>query len=286
MSPSIVWTYIKPVCAHIEKKELQSAEQWDITNLISCFLVQPTYVYLPKNNMWGMKIIIAILNFISVKSQTLDELKNNPYNYYMFENFEMCKEVYKMESLELVPKIQLIRNMLEQRKKIIENYLESKEIINNLNNLRSKQWEEEQGITPEANKTYFPTDQDYEGATLGLVRLVRTYQVNLTLLSDHGLVQYQGTTTNQKMFNSYERLSAIDYMALAMKAQNFKMFDVAIEFSREILRLLPKETGNIMVPDIVRQSFDKMRHDLVTLNNQYLMKTKMIEGRYNQGLYE
>ena len=74
-------------------------------------------------------------------------------------------------------------------------------------------------------------------------------------------------------------------MALAMKAQNFKMFDVAIEFSREILRLLPKETGNIMVPDIVRQSFDKMRHDLVTLNNQYLMKTKMIEGRYNQGLY-
>ena len=101
---------------------------------------------------------------------------------------------------------------------------------------------------------------------------MRTYQVNLTLLSDHGLVQYQGTTTNQKMFNSYERLSAIDYMALAMKAQNFKMFDVAIEFSREILRLLPKETGNIMVPDIVKQSFYKMRHDLVTLNNQYLMK--------------
>ena len=230
--------------------------------------------------MWGVKIIIAILNFISVKSQTLDELKNNPYNYYMFENFEMCKEVYKTESLELVPKIQLIRNMLEQRKQFIEKYLESKEIINNLNNLKSKQWEQEQGITPEPNKTYFPTDQDYEGATLGLVRLVRTYQVNLTLLSDYGLVQYQGTTTNQKMFNSYERLSAIDYMALAMKAQNFKMFDVAIEFSREILRLLPRETGSIMVPDIVRQSFDKMRHDLVTLNNQYLMKTKMIEGMY------
>ena len=96
--------------------------------------------------------------------------------------------------------------------------------------------------------------------------------MNLTLLSDYGLVQYQGTTTNQKKFNSYERLRAIDYMALAMKAQKIKMFDVAIEFSREILRLLPKETGNIMVPDIVRQSFDKMRHDLVTLNNQYLMK--------------
>ena len=96
--------------------------------------------------------------------------------------------------------------------------------------------------------------------------------MNLTLLSDYGLVQYQGTTTNQKKFNSYERLRAIDYMALAMKAQKIKMFDVAIEFSREILRLLPKETGNIMVPDIVKQSFYKMRHDLVTLNNQYLMK--------------
>ena len=228
--------------------------------------------------MWGVKIIIAILNFISVKSQTLDELKNNPYNYYMFENFEMCKEVYKTESLELVPKIQLIRNMLEQRQKIVEKYLESKEIINNLNNLKRKQWEQEQGITPEANKTYFPTDQDYEGATLGLVRLVRTYEVNLTLLSDHGLVQYQGTTTNQKMFNSYERLSAIDFIALAIKAQRFKMFDIAIEFSREILRLLPKETGSIMVPHSIRQSFDKMRRDLATLNNRYLMKTKVFAG--------
>ena len=112
----------------------------------------------------------------------------------------------------------------------------------------------------------------------GLVRLVRTYQVNLTVLSDHGLVQYQGTTTNQKSFNSYERLSAIDFIALAIKARKFKMFDVAIEFSREILRLIPNETGSIMVPDIIRQSFDKFKNDLVTLNNRYLIKTKMFEG--------
>ena len=115
--------------------------------------------------MWGVVIIAFILNFNSTKSQTLDELNNNPYNYHMFENFEMCKEVYKMESLELVPKIQLIRNILEQRKDLIGKYLESKENIYVKNLLKeSEVWE--QGIK-EAKKTHFPTDQDHEGALSG-----------------------------------------------------------------------------------------------------------------------
>ena len=264
----------------ISKKEFQSAEQCEITNLISHY--KYTCVYLPKSyccvgqsNMWGA-VIIAFLNFISTKSQTIDEINNNPYNYHMFENFEMCKEVYKMESLELVPKIQLIRNTLEQRKDLIGKYLKSKKEIFIKNLLKeSRVWEQDK---LEEAKIHFPTDQDYEGALSGMVRLVRTYQVNLTVLSDNGIVQYQGTTTNQKSFNSYERLSAIDFLALAIKAQRFKMFDVAIEFSREILRLLPKETGSIMVPHSIRESFDKMRRDLATLNNRYLMKTKVIAG--------
>ena len=79
----------------------------------------------------------------------------------------------------------------------------------------------------------FPTYLDYDGACGGLVRLQYAYQLNLTELSENGRIQYINPNGQSETFESMERLTAIDYGALAQKALNLKLITIAIDFTKE-----------------------------------------------------
>ena len=72
-----------------------------------------------------------------------------------------------------------------------------------------------------------------------------TYRMNLTSLSEFNRIEYQSTTTNKKYFDSYERLDAVDLIVIALHAQSLKMYNVAVEFAREAMKLIPKEQSDL-----------------------------------------
>ena len=62
----------------------------------------------------------------------------------------------------------------------------------------------------------------------GLVKLQAAYKMNLSSLINHGKIEYQSTKVGEKAFDSYEILSAVDFITLTAKAKTLKMYNVAI----------------------------------------------------------
>ena len=70
-----------------------------------------------------MLTFLVVLYFMNIcLAQTQNEIRYNPNNFHLFENFELSKELCHMET-ELLPKIQWIHNLLNQRKTMIGNFL-------------------------------------------------------------------------------------------------------------------------------------------------------------------
>ena len=112
-------------------------------------------------------ILLLLVAQNSVNCQTKDEIENNPNNFHMFENFEMTREVYIKEAI-LIPKILAIQNMLEKRKKNIQNYLDSRKSRTLCEfSLKLKEFRNNNDIQKETIDLTqdFPQVVDYEGAT-------------------------------------------------------------------------------------------------------------------------
>ena len=85
----------------------------------------------------------------------------------MFENFELTREVYLKEAI-LIPKIVAIQNVLEERKKNIQHYLDSgKSRTLSEFSLRLKEFRIKNDIQKEIIDLTedFPQALDYEGST-------------------------------------------------------------------------------------------------------------------------
>ena len=113
-----------------------------------------------------------------------------------------------------------------------------------------------------------------------MVKLQAAYKMNLSTLINHGKIEYQSTKVGEKSFDSYEILSAVDLITLTAKAKILKMYNVAIDFAKAALELMPKETGNKKIPIENSKKFQVMVKELVKLNNEYLTKSKTIAGKY------
>ena len=115
-------------------------------------------------------LIVILLSLVAqnrVNCQTQDEIQNNPNNFHMFENFELTREVYIKEAI-LIPKIAAIQNLLEERKKNIQNYLDSRKsrTLSEFS-LKLKEFRINNDIQKETIDLTedFPQALDYEGST-------------------------------------------------------------------------------------------------------------------------
>ena len=72
-------------------------------------------------------VVLAFgLKFVNVAwCQTIDDINNNPNNFYMFEDFELTREIYIKEHV-LVSKLEKIRELLQQQQELLTNYLNKK----------------------------------------------------------------------------------------------------------------------------------------------------------------
>jgi hypothetical protein len=249
--------------------------------------------------MWA--VLLSMLYLLSiVNGQSERDIANNPYDFHLFENFEVTKIVYQQE-FKLIEKLQEIRNILVQRQEKIRKYLDLaknshkdsnsvdhpieafglvQRVTLNLTELQMdlKQLKPVRKSLSELNETIkdFPTNQDYDGALKGIVRLQIAYQLNLTALSDKGRVEYKDVHGQTVGFDCYEKLDILDYAAFADKAVRQFRYDTAVAFLREAFLLLPKTTGAHEKQH--EKQLKKMRSAVIQLNNQHLTKRESIAG--------
>jgi prolyl 4-hydroxylase len=204
------------------------------------------------------------------------------YNFHLFENFEVTKNVYQEES-NLLKTIEKVKETLQQRKNYIENYLKAikcdKTDLNSLKDDLSK-------VTPlmdyfhDLNKTTseFPTLLDFSGAVKGMIRVQFAYKLNLTALTENGLLEYLNSHGTRIQFNTHERLRAFDFTIFAEKAMELKMYSLAIDFLREASRLFPNEGGHYKLGEGFGKKIKKLSDNVVKLHNGYLTKKRTIAG--------
>merc|ERR1712018_851888 len=97
--------------------------------------------------------------------------------------------------------------------------------------------------------------------------------MDLTELSETGRIIYVNSEGEGIIINSHERLTAIDYGLFAKKAMDRQLYHTAIDFVKEGIRL--HETKDEGIRAMEPQQFEmlqKLKKDLVTLNNGYLSK--------------
>ncbi len=207
-----------------------------------------------------------------VNGQTADEIANNPNNFHMFENFVHTKNVYVNET-KIVSKLKAVQEILLQRKKLVQDLLESKKLKKL--ELASKS-EEIRHIKSqlEAWQEGFPGQLDFQGALGGLVRLQFAYEFNLKTLTKHGIVKYKDFNGFTRQFNCHERLSGSDYVTMGLRASEIYTVGTAMDFLKEGLRLAKIETGPRKMSDQQINSLKTSARRMATLNNGYLTKRK------------
>jgi hypothetical protein len=153
-------------------------------------------------------LYVLLCHLITWINGTGLDTEQNPYSFHLFENFEVTKIVYEEEA-NLVKIIQEIKEKLLQRKSHIEKYLQSERTQNDLHSLKDglRIMTPLKNYLPALNKTTseFPRMNDMDGAVNGMIQLQFAYHLNLTALSEHGLVEYLNSHGSTIQFNSFER---------------------------------------------------------------------------------
>ena len=217
-------------------------------------------------------ILVLICGPYFVCGQTKRDIGNN--DFHMFENFELTKSLYINET-QIVEKLRSFHENLMERKnhlqKLLQHITSSRDDVNQQFNklahmkkrksIRSA-FSEIKDLSQE-----LPISKDYEGSIRAIVRLQFAYHMNLTELSENGRIRYISSDGELISIENYEKLTSIDLAAFAEKAAGQKFYHIAIDFTKEALRLSKKENGvRAMQPEQMKL-LQIMRKNLVSLNN-------------------
>merc|ERR1711976_697358 len=239
-------------------------------------------------------VIICAPSLIS--GQTQDEIANNPNNFHLFENFELTRALYINET-KIVRRLQELRENLIERKKNVQKLLDltrekstcdnPAEALNFVNKIPNviKTMEK---LTPvksffkEMNDLAqeFPTEQYHKGAVGAIVIVQFAYEIDLTELSENRRIKYVNSDGENIIIDNFEQLTSVDFAGFAQKAMERRLYHVAIDFARESLRLhKSKDEGVRTMAPGHYELLQKIRKDLIQLNNGYLTKKKQVVDR-------
>ena len=198
-------------------------------------------------------------------SSDIIEKKSKPvynselFSFEMFENFEMTRAIFASE-IDLVNRLHELRNDLR-------NELKCRKRSGNGNGNECERKTSSINATDVERLTRdFPVKGDFEGALRGLIFLYDTYKFDLKSLRSNKKM----TKTGRKTFKNEHKLDSEDFFRLSKSAFSFRWYDSAIDFLRQAF----KAADSASVSAKVKNRMEKMRKDLVTLNNGLLYQYK------------
>ena len=124
----------------------------------------------------------------------------------------------------------------------------------------------------------FPMEKDVMGSLKGMLTLCFTYKFEITSMVLNGSLSFVDSNEIHKNIASYEKLDILDLENLALVAINNKQYDVAIDFTRAILQLVPKVITSLDEKVFFRR-ITKMKNELIQMNNGYLQKKRSFIGK-------
>ena len=195
----------------------------------------------------------------------------NPNSFQLFENDELCQEVFSRE-LAAVKNLKRLRVILGDHKREITNALDEEALK------KSQRSVVEVKKSIDDLTSEFPTVEDFQGAQRAMMALQDTYNFDpLQLVSDGKifLSRYARTGTNLTLPGDH-RLSWRDVSDMASLSFRRRRFDTAIAFLRstfDAIKLAPKEERPSKVEYKRMVSF---RKELAAWNNKYLLKTRVL----------
>ena len=116
------------------------------------------------------------------------------------------------------------------------------------------------------------------GAIKGMVVLNYAYHLNISAAVLDDKLSYVTHNNEMKKFQTYERLSLADIEQFAVKAFDTNDYALSITFVRNLLKLIPKveheDFKRFEEMKGISNRVDRMRENLVKLNNGYIDKTQ------------
>ncbi len=181
----------------------------------------------------------------------------------MFENAEITKEAFRAE-LQLVKELKNAKKALSERVALLK--MSAKE--------QRSLWKTVLNLDSITNASVnFPTKEDFLGAKKGLVLLHETYQFDVNLLT-RGRLLAKSYPLGALSFKNAHPLGLDDLLGLCRVAFSIKWYDRAIDFLRAAFKLTERLPGDKRPPDKVLAKMNKLRTDLVVLNNKNLLQHK------------
>lgn len=215
------------------------------------------------------------------------------YNFQMFENFGLTKEVYIQEK-ELISKLKTFKDRVVSLRNNLQIFLnQTREhtyndeqftenpvntfILIKIHGLGLPQphlIHEIQDLKKDLNKSTskFPTKEDFDGALYGFVTLEDTYQFNTTLAAK-GVIDLPEFPSGHKVsMQSPHQLTHIDLKHMADLAFQKAWYDTSIRFLQGAFNLIAQLPKNESPSNATMKKYNYMKQSLIRLNNEYITK--------------
>ena len=112
-----------------------------------------------------------------------------------------------------------------------------------------------------------------------MVTLYYAYSYNVTSAFEDGILIFKNSDNQVNKFQAYEKLTLSDIESLAKFAYEKNNFEIAIEILQSLLQLIPNSKSKIN--ENFLKNLEKLKKNLVQLNNGYLQKRRKFIGKIN-----
>ena len=110
-----------------------------------------------------------------------------------------------------------------------------------------------------------------------MLTLYYAYSYNVTSAVEDGILIFKNSNNQVNKFSAHEKLTVSDIESLAKFAYEKNNFEIAIDILQSLLQLIPNSKSKIN--ENFLKNFEKLKKNLVQLNNGYLQKRRKFIGK-------
>ena len=196
-----------------------------------------------------------------------------------------------------IKEIEVVNKLLAVKQNLLEAKHNLKSTLNNsitnvtgnlLHNLRWKISSSIDAVDELSNVsiTEYPTELDVMGSIKAMFILHYSYYFNMTAAVYDGKLCYQDHNAINREFQAYEKFNLMDVMLLADKALDNQDYALAIDLTRDIIKMMDEYKGILSTIDtkILLKKVEWLKKNLMKANNEYLTKNKSFIGKEHRTL--
>ena len=116
-----------------------------------------------------------------------------------------------------------------------------------------------------------------------MVTLYYAYSYNVTSAVEDGILIFKNSNNQVNKFQAYEKLTLSDIESLSKFSYEKNNFEIAIEILQSLLQLIPNSKSKIN--ENFLKNLEKLKKNLVQLNNGYLQKRRKFIGKISYNLF-